>query len=97
SADCRMGPVTGVQPSVLTISPGRRIACFERKPGGGVLPSGLLPRRRGRNKRSEESVLLPIRPRREEQGIGRPVVTGALTEAERPEAVDGDRPPFGRL
>src|SRR5437870_11638785 len=40
-------------------------------------------------------MLLASRARGEEEGIRRPIVGGALAEAERPEAVDGDRRPSG--
>src|SRR6266849_3804605 len=55
----------------------------------------LLLRRRGPHEHPEEAVLLVIGARGEEEGIRRPVVGGALAEAERPESVDGDRRPFG--
>src|SRR6266571_7208990 len=62
-----------------------------------ALSSGraLMIRRRGPHERPEEAVLLVIGARGEEEGIGRTVVGGALAEAERPEALDGDRRPFG--
>src|SRR5207302_9899951 len=47
--------------------------------------------------RPEQAVLFAIGPRREKEGVGRPVVGSTLAEAERPEAVDGDGPPFRGL
>src|SRR2546422_8817696 len=51
---------------------------------------------RGHHQRPEQTVLLVARARGEEEGIRRPVGGGALAEAERPEAVNGERPSFGR-
>src|SRR3989475_10143982 len=52
-------------------------------------------RARGHHQRPEQTVLLVARARGEEEGIRRPVGGGALAEAERPEAVNGERPSFG--
>src|SRR4029077_6849149 len=62
---------------------------------GGVLRSRRHARARSHHERPEQAVLFAARARGEEEGIRRPVGGGTLAEAERPEAVNDERPPFG--